>query len=213
MKKFSNGYQMVSFDATSLFTKVPLDQTIQLVLKRIYEKHEVSTNITKQEMKEMLILFTKNVHLTFNEEVYKKTDGVAMGSPLGPVLADIFMVELKNNIVPVLQENLSFWKRYVDHTIYFVKIGTINYITTILNNFDPNITFTYEVEKYWKLPFLDAFLIKKGKHKTSVNNASEESQFSPVTDLKHHLLVLPYQSQKGDFIIKSMKKRLQTLTK
>ena len=29
------------------------------------------------------------------------------------------------------------------------------------------------------------------KHKTSVNNVSEESQVSPVTDLKRHLLVLP----------------------
>ena len=80
----------------------------------------------------MLILCTKNVYFTFNEEVYKETDGIAMGSPLGPVLADAFMVEFENKIVPVLQENLSFYKRYVDDTICFVKIGTINYITKIL---------------------------------------------------------------------------------
>ena len=45
-------------------------------------------------MKEMLILCTKNVHFTFNEEVYKQKDGVAMGSPLGLVFADIFMVNI-----------------------------------------------------------------------------------------------------------------------
>ena len=49
------------------------------------------------------------------------------------------------------------------------------------------------------------------KHKTSVNNVSEESQVSLVTVLKRYLLVLPYQGQKGNFIIKSMKKRLKTL--
>ena len=49
------------------------------------------------------------------------------------------------------------------------------------------------------------------KHRNSVNNVSEESKFSPVTDLKRHFLVLPYQGQKGDFIIKSMRKRLKTL--
>ena len=87
-----------------------------------------------------------------------------MGSPLGPVLTDIFMVELENNIVPVLGGNLSLWKRYVDDTICFVKIGTINYIKTILNNFDLNITFTYEVENDYKLSFLDALLIKKGNN-------------------------------------------------
>ena len=49
------------------------------------------------------------------------------------------------------------------------------------------------------------------KHKISVNNFSEESQVFPVTDLKRHLLVLPYQGQKSNFIIKSMKKRLKAL--
>ena len=48
-------------DVKSLFTKVPLDRTIQLVTKKVYEKHEVSTNITKQKMKGMLILCTKTL--------------------------------------------------------------------------------------------------------------------------------------------------------
>ena len=39
------------------------------------------------------------------------------------------------------------------------------------------------------------------KHKTSVNNISEESEVSPVTDLICYLLVLTYQGQKGDFMI------------
>ena len=50
-------------------------------------------------MKQILIIFTKKVHFTFNEELCKQTDGIAMGSPLGPVLTDIFMVELENNIL------------------------------------------------------------------------------------------------------------------
>ena len=87
-----------------------------------------------------------------------------MGSPLDPVLGDIFMLELENNIVPVVWENLSFCKQNVDDTICFVKMGTINCITTIFNNFDPNITFTYKVEKDCKLQFSDVLLIKKGNN-------------------------------------------------
>ena len=49
------------------------------------------------------------------------------------------------------------------------------------------------------------------KYKTSVNNVSRESKVSLVTDLKCHLLVLPYQGQKGNFIIKSVRKGLKTL--
>ena len=87
-----------------------------------------------------------------------------MGSPLGPAFGDIFMLELENNIVPVVWENLSFCKQNVDDTICFVKMGTINCVTTIFNNFDPNITFTYEVEKGCKLPSSDVLLIKKGNN-------------------------------------------------
>ena len=75
-------------------------------MKRFSEKHEVSTNITKQEMKEILVLFTRDVHFTFNAEVFKQTDGLAIRSPLGPVVADIFMIEIENNIVPVLNDML-----------------------------------------------------------------------------------------------------------
>ena len=39
------------------------------------------------------ILCTKNVHFTFKDVVYLQTDGVAMGSPLGLVLAGTFMVD------------------------------------------------------------------------------------------------------------------------
>ena len=47
------------------------------------------------------------------------------------------------------------------------------------------------------------------KHKASVNNVGEESQVSFLTDLKRHLLILPYQGQEGDLIIKSMKKNVK----
>ena len=66
---------------------------------------------------------------------------------------------------------------------------------------------------YFPSYIVSSFNEVEEKHKTSVNNISEESKVFPVTDLKHHLLVLPYQGQKCDFIIKSMRKRLKTLTR
>ena len=61
--KVPTGYDMVSFDVKSLITNVPLEYTIDLILKRIYDNGEVSTGITRSEMKEMLKLCKKNVHL------------------------------------------------------------------------------------------------------------------------------------------------------
>ena len=75
-------HKMVLFDVKSLFANVPLNRTIDIILKRMYKKNEIVTAITKNEMKELLILYTKNVHFTFKSRTYVQTDGVAMGSPL-----------------------------------------------------------------------------------------------------------------------------------
>ena len=86
---------MVSFDVVSLFTNVPLEQTINIIIKRIYDKNEININIPKQEMKELLYLCTTNAHFTLNSKTCVQVDGVAMGSPLGTVLVNIFMIELE----------------------------------------------------------------------------------------------------------------------
>ena len=130
---------MVSFDVKSLFKNVPLNCTIDIILKRIYEKNELVTSVTKNETKEMLILCTKNVHFTFESRTYVQTDGVAMASPLGLVLADIVMIELENSLLPKLTKYITFWKRYLDDTISFVKISTTGFQISVLNSFNKNI--------------------------------------------------------------------------
>ena len=59
-------------------------------------------------MREILLLCTKNVHFTSGDLVYLQTDGVAMGSPLGPVLAGILMVDLERSLVLLVTAELSF---------------------------------------------------------------------------------------------------------
>ena len=95
--------------------------------------------------------------------IYKKM-GVSMGSLLGPVMAGIFIVHLERFLDPLLTTELSFWKRYVDNTITFIKIGTVDYILPMLNNFHPNIQFTYEKEYNFKLAFLDFMLCRDGEN-------------------------------------------------
>ena len=81
-QKLSTGHKMISFDVKFLFMNVPLDRTIDIILKKMYEKNEIVTLIPKNETKEMLILCPKNVHFTFESSAYVQTEGVAMGSPL-----------------------------------------------------------------------------------------------------------------------------------
>ena len=111
-------------------------------------------------MKQLLTLCTKNVHFTYDNKVYQQNDGVDMGSPLGPVLSGIFMMELENSLISTLNESMILWRRFVDNTIILVKNDSITYVLDQLNSFHEQIQFTYEVEHDNKLPFLDFLLIK-----------------------------------------------------
>ena len=162
------GYEMVSFDVKSLFTNVPLDRTIDIILNRIYDHKELETPITRCEMKEMLTLCTKIVHFTYNRKIFVQTDGVAMGSPLGPVFADILMIELEKSLLPdIYIQYIKFWMRYIDDTTPYVKIGSIKHISSLLNSFHKNIQFTFESENKGTLPFLDVLLCRNGSELTT----------------------------------------------
>ena len=131
-------------------------------MKRIYDDKEIQTKIPKKDMKTLLTLCTKNVHFTFNNIVYQQIDGVAMGSPLGPVIAGIFMVDLETKLIPQMSDFLKLWKRYVDDTLCIIKIGTLDLILTQLNNFHENIKFTYEKQSNNMIAFLDVLIVQRG---------------------------------------------------
>ena len=82
-----------------------------------------------------------------------------MRSPLGPVLANIFMTELEIAMIPSFGNYLLNWKRSVDDTFAFVLPDKTGYIVNQLNSFDENIKFTFEMEKENKLTFLDVMVI------------------------------------------------------
>ena len=111
-------------------------------------------------MKELLNLRTKSVHFTFEGNIYVQNDGVAMGSPLGPILANIFMVELERSVIPTLMDKMKCWTRCVDDTLCYVKTDSIDYVLKVLNGFHRNIQLTYEVKTDSKIYFLDVLVIR-----------------------------------------------------
>jgi hypothetical protein len=162
--------EMISFDVSNLFTNVPLEFTINLILEKVFKKKLIKTKLKKNELKELLEMCTKELHFTFNDKIYRQTDGVCMGSPLGPVLANAFMVHLEETIVPQIQTSMPVWKRYVDDTFAVVEKGKKDEIIAVLNDFHQNIKFTHEIEDEGSIAFLDVLLKREesGKIQTSV---------------------------------------------
>ena len=93
-----------------------------------------------------------------DEYVYVHNNGAATGSPLGPVLANIFMVELEQSVKPDLMDKMKCWTRYVEHPLCYVKTGSIDYVLKMLNDFHRNIQFTYEIETDSKVSFSDVLV-------------------------------------------------------
>ena len=81
---------LVSYDVTSLFTSIPLQETMDIAINLIFS-HNPNLNITKKNLKKLFLFATSQTHFIFNGKFYNQIDGVAMGSRLAPVLANIFM--------------------------------------------------------------------------------------------------------------------------
>ena len=105
---------LVSYDVTSLFTNIPLQETIDIAINLIFN-HNPNLNITRKELKKLFLFATSQTHFMFNSKFYNQIDGVAMGSPLAPVLANIFMDFHESKWLNEYNlRKLKLYLRYVD---------------------------------------------------------------------------------------------------
>ena len=90
--------KMVSFDVTSLYTNIPLTETINLIVDRLYSEKSVSVPpFPKAVFKRLLEIATGGMFL-YRDKLYRQVDGVAMGSPLGPSLANFFLGYIEDTL-------------------------------------------------------------------------------------------------------------------
>ena len=71
---------LVSYDLTSLFTIIPLQETIDIATNLIFN-HNPNLNIIRKELKKLFRFATSQTHFIFNSKFYNQIDGVATGSP------------------------------------------------------------------------------------------------------------------------------------
>ncbi|CAH8493014.1 unnamed protein product [Dicrocoelium dendriticum] len=154
------GRKMFSLDVTSLFTNVPLEETIDYLCEFI-QLHNFNIGIPNDCLRQLILACTKNIQFQFNETFYRQIDGVAMGSPLGPLLADVFMSKLENTQLNECINNLVYYGRYVDD-IFCVADDRVC-IEDLLAHFNAahnNIVFTIELESNNSLSFLDVHITR-----------------------------------------------------
>ena len=105
----------VSFDVISLFTNVPLAETIELIASYVYAKDNPSCPpFNKDIFVKLMFKATQGLFL-YKDELYQQINGVTMESPLGPTLANFFMANLETKLINKLQTSKpKLYLRYVD---------------------------------------------------------------------------------------------------
>ena len=163
--EIANGDILVSYDVSSLFTNVPLDETIEILANRAFTNNWFNVtydlNLTKMDLVDLLKVATKEQLFQFNGALYEQTDGVAMGSPLGPLLANVFMTSIEENLER--QGKLpSFYRRYVDDTLTIMpNMAAASSFLNTLNLAHSSVKFTMETESNGMLPFLGTQLLNR----------------------------------------------------
>ena len=148
----------VSFDITSLFTNVPVSESLQLIQKLLIDDTTLPerTTLTVEEITEATKLCIDSTYFTFKGCLYQQTAGLAMGSPISPIIANIFMQDFEQRMLAGFENSPRIWWRYVDDTLVVIKRNLIGEFLHYLNNFHTNIQFTIEEESSeHEIQFLD----------------------------------------------------------
>ena len=118
---------MVSFDVTSLYTNVPIKDTLIIVKDLLVNDPDLQTktNIPAEDLLEITELLLTKTCFQFNGKFLKQTDGVAMGGPASSVIAEIYMQAHETTALTTTSNPPKVWERFVDDVFLIIKKSSL----------------------------------------------------------------------------------------
>ena len=189
---------LVSFDVTALFTCVPVDRSLEIIHQKLNDDTTLNdrTNLSAKQVTDLLEICLRTTYFQFDQVIYAQVEGAAMGSPVSPIVANLFMEWFEETAINSFKYEITLWRRYVDDTLVALSDTLIEDFSTHINNIHPAIKFTREEENNYTIAILDT-LIKRspsGRLSFSVYRKSTHTdqylQYNSNQPLQHKLGVV-----------------------
>ena len=154
--ELSDDETLISFDVTSLYTNVPVKESIKVCADLLFDKVSIQ-GIDKDTFITLAELACCNVVFSTHRGYMVQREGLAMGSPPAPHLANGWLSTFDS----MIQGNACLYERYMDDVLSAVKKDSVDEQLELINSLHPCLQFTYELEIDGQLPFLDMLICNK----------------------------------------------------
>ncbi|XP_035433679.2 uncharacterized protein LOC118265073 [Spodoptera frugiperda] len=141
---------MVNLNVQALFSNISIMECLNIVQNKLE-----SNRMSSDYMQLLRNLLTGNCFL-FQDKCYLQIDGLTMGNPVTPILANLWMEYFEAKVLRQDPNIIKVWKRNVDE-IFCIFTGSqqdIERYIMNLNSIHANMKFTYKMETDRTLAFL-----------------------------------------------------------
>ncbi|CAF5011502.1 unnamed protein product [Rotaria sp. Silwood1] len=166
-------YIKCSFDVESLYSNVPVNEAIEITLDYLYTPRKlIDVPFNRDQMKTLLNLSITDAPFQFHNKIYKQIDGVAMGNPLAPIIADLWMQKMEEKLNRFRTNRPIAWLRYVDDIfcLFTISETKIKDFHSRINKWHDNLKFTLEPESNNSISFLDVRVTQDEEHKLTTSS-------------------------------------------
>ena len=167
---------IVSYDVKALFTSVPIKPAIKIIKQLLEDDKELQhrTSMTVQHITCLLELCLNNTCFIFQGRYHEQTERAAMGSPLSPIIANLYMEAFEKEAISTAPHPHTFWRRFVDDTFVIIQKTKEDSFFNHINNIDDKIQFTKEASRSdGSMPFLDTLVTINGDGSLNTKSVQE----------------------------------------